>query len=281
MEIDGQTEIYGIFGWPVGHTKSPAMHNAAFAYCGMNAMYVPFSVPPEVLGKAVDGVRALGVRGVNVTVPHKVEVLQYLDDVEGAAAELRAVNVVVNRGGRLTGCNTDVEGFRKSLEEAGVAVCGASAFVIGAGGAGRSVLRALQLSGAAELFLCNRTRSKAESVAREISRFGVSVGTVNFSDAGADEIFRRCAIIINATSLGLRKEDAPPVDTELIHSGQTIVDLIYRPSETGFLAVGAGKGARTVNGYGMLVFQALEAFRLWTGETPPVEVMWDAGAETS
>ncbi len=280
MKTDGRTEIYGIFGWPVGHTKSPAMQNAAFEHFGLNAQYVPFPVAPEALNRAVDGVRALNIKGVNVTVPHKVEVIEYLDTVEGAAAELHAVNVIANRDGHLTGYNTDVEGFRLSLEEADVNVSGAAVTVIGAGGAGRSVLRALQLAGAAEIFLVNRTHSKAETVATDISRFGTAVRVLKLSDSRAGEIFRGCAIIINATSLGLRKGDALPVDPELIHSGQTLVDLIYRPSETCFLAAGAAKGARTVNGYGMLVFQAREAFRIWTGMTPPVEVMWNAGAET-
>ncbi|HPI77721.1 MAG TPA: hypothetical protein PLK80_13400 [bacterium] len=135
MNIDGRTEIYGIIGWPLGHTRSPALHNAAFGQMGMNAAYVPMPVAPGGLRAAVEGVRALGIKGLNVTVPHKVEVAQYLDRVEGVAAELGAVNVIVNRDGELVGHNTDVEGFRLSMEKSGAKVEGAEVAVLGAGGA--------------------------------------------------------------------------------------------------------------------------------------------------
>ncbi|MFA6450588.1 MAG: shikimate dehydrogenase [bacterium] len=278
MNINAKTEIYGIIGWPVEHSLSPAMHNAAFEHFGMNARYVPMPVEADALGGAAAGIRALNIKGVNLTVPHKVRIIEYLDAIEGVAAELEAVNVVDNRGGKLTGRNTDAEGFRQSLMEAGVEAVGRLAAVVGAGGASRAVIRALQAAGAEKIYLFNRTHEKAVAIAEKASGKGIApVLPVKYSDAGARDILRDCAIIINATSLGLSRNDPPPIDPEPIHSGQTLVDLIYRPAETAFLAAGAAKGAKTVNGYGMLVFQALEAFRIWTGSAPPASVMWDAG----
>jgi shikimate dehydrogenase len=149
---------------------------------------------------------------------------------------------------------------------------------LGAGGASRAVIKALQTAGSEKIYIFNRTHAKAAEAAEKASGQGkTQVLAVKYSDAGARDILRDCAIIINATSLGLSRNDPPPIDPEPIHSGQTLVDLIYRPSETAFLAAGASKGAKTVNGYGMLVFQALEAFRIWTGTAPPASVMWDAG----
>lgn len=279
MKIDGRTEFYGIIGWPVEHTASPALQNAAFAHFGMNAVYAPMAVAPASLERAAAGLRALGFKGFNVTVPHKVRVMEYLDGVEGAAAELKAVNVVVNRGGRLTGHNTDAEGFRMSLGHEGVEVKGGVVAVLGAGGAARAVVRALQQAGAAKIFLINRTFEKAVGISEAPQYLDGMVRPVRFSDPRVDNIFSECSIIVNATTLGLRKTDPPPLDPGKIRPGHTLVDLIYQPRTTAFLEAGAAKGARTVNGYGMLVFQAMEAFRLWTGERPPVEVMWNAGME--
>jgi shikimate dehydrogenase len=280
MGIDAKTEIYGIIGWPVGHSLSPAMHNAAFAHFGLNAIYVPMPVAPDMIGRAMAGIRAMNIRGANVTVPHKIAVLDYLDGLSGVAAELAAVNVIANSGGTLTGSNTDTDGFRLSLEEAGVEVSGRRVAVIGAGGASRSVIRALQTAGAERIFLFNRTHEKAAAVAEGASKPPFApVTAVKNSDSGARDILGGCAIIINATSLGLREGDPTPIDPEPLNSGHTLVDLIYRPPETAFLAAGKAKGARTVNGYGMLVFQALEAFKIWTGLVPPASVMWDAGVK--
>lgn len=275
MNIDAKTELYGIIGWPVGHSLSPAMHNAAFGHFGLNACYVPLPVPQESLAQAAEGVRAFGFRGVNVTVPHKVGIIDYLDGLEGYAEELSAVNVIRRNDDTLTGLNTDVDGFRLSLEEAGVEVAGKRVVMVGAGGAGRSVVRALQDARAGEVIIMNRTHAKAEAVAEAAG--APEVRAVRFSDNEAIYLLRDCAILINATSLGLKEADPAPLETSFVHEGQTLVDLIYRPAKTRFLAEGEMRGARIVNGYGMLVFQAREAFKIWTGLTPPVGLMWDAG----
>lgn len=277
MNIDGRTEIYGIVGWPLGHTRSPALHNAAFERMGMNAVYVPMPVAPGGLRAAVEGVRALGIKGLNVTVPHKVEVAKYLDRVEGVAAELGAVNVIVNRDGELVGHNTDVEGFGLSMEKSGAKVEGAEVAVLGAGGAARSVIRALIDAGAGGIQLFNRTLSKAEETADALGGADAGIDVRAFSDAKVDTIISDCSIIINATSLGLKADDELPMNPALIRRGQLVIDLIYEPWKTRLLEAAETAGATATNGYGMLVFQAFEAFRLWTGSAPPLDAMWEAG----
>lgn len=279
--IDGKTKIYGIFGYPVGHTRSPALHNAAFGHLGMNARYIPFEVDPKDLLSAVEGIRAMNLCGVNVTVPHKEAILPLLDEVHGIAAELGAVNVVVNREGVLLGYNTDVEGFRLSVEAAGVSMEGEQVVILGAGGAAKSVVRAVQNSGAKTIAIFNRTKERADAIAENFSGRGAPIDVWEFSDPEVDSLFENSAIIINTTSQGLRNEDTLPVAPELLKKHHTLVDIIYHPWETPFLAAGREIGAETVNGYGMLVFQALEAFHIWTGERPPVKIMWDAGLENN
>ncbi len=279
MRIDGKTKVYGIFGWPVEHTASPALHNAAFEHLGINACYVPFPVETVDLEKAVEGIRAAGVCGVNVTVPHKMEILRYLDEVKDSAVRLRAANVVVNRDGVLLGYNTDAEGFRRALEHAGVEAADQDVVVLGAGGAARSVVRAFQKAGVTSIALFNRTREKAVLLAEEFSGFGAPIDVWSFSDPDVDTLFENSMILVNATSLGLRDGDPLPLEGKYIRQKHTLIDLIYEPRETRFLATGRERGALTINGYGMLVFQAMEAFTLWTGEKPPLKVMWDAGLE--
>jgi len=212
-----------------------------------------------------------------VTVPHKVAVLEHLDEAVGVAAELNAVNVIVNRDGVLLGYNTDVEGFRQSLEHAGVEAAEQAVVVLGAGGAARSVVRALQKGGASAIALFNRTRGRAEALAEEFSGLGAPVDVWEFSDPEVDTLFENSMIVINTTSLGLGKDDPMPVEKEYLRRHHVLVDLIYHPWETPFLKAGGEMGALTINGYGMLVFQAMEAFALWTGRRPPLKVMWDAG----
>jgi shikimate dehydrogenase len=281
MKIDGQTELYGVIGWPVSHSASPSLHNAAFSTLGMNACYVPLAVAPDGLGRAVDGLRALGFKGFNVTVPHKTHIIEFLDGLEGAGAELKSVNVVLNRDGRLIGENTDAAGFRLLLEREGVTVSVGTTALLGAGGAARSVVGALRDAGASKIFIINRTFDKAASIAAEMASAKLEIQPVQISEAGAGSILAKCSVIINSTSLGLRKTDPPPLDPGLIRPEHTLIDLIYEPRETAFLEAGAAIGARTVNGYGMLVFQAAEAFRIWTGRTPPIDIMWKAGEERS
>lgn len=265
MNITGKTRITGLFGYPVEHTLSPAMHNAAFEHLGLDYCYLPFLVHPNSLGKAVDSIRALSMAGVNVTVPHKEAVISFLNDVNEEACFIGAVNTVVNREGRLTGHNTDGRGFMRSLEENGIPVAGNKVLVVGAGGASRAVGYYISEK-AASLAIHDIDRNKLHKLVSDLSNIRKNVMALTQIDdpAGFD-------IIINATPLGLRKGDPSPVDISALSPTQTVCDLIYK--RTSLLDLAAQKGCRTMDGLGMLLWQGVLAFELWTSVTPPVDIM--------
>lgn len=277
IEIDGLTEIFGVIGHPIAHTASPAMHNAAFAALGLNARYVAFDVAPDAVGDAMCGMRALGVRGLNVTVPHKQAVMPFLDEIADDAAAMGAVNVIHNTGGRIVGYNTDAIGFLRSLEEAGMDMEGADVALLGAGGAARAVIRAAQIARARSLAIFNRTLSKAEALAAAFSTDAMPVSAPGLDNPAFDSTVKHAKIIVNATSLGMKPGDAPPLNFELLDSGRCVIDIIYNPWETAMLRAARERGAHTLNGFGMLVHQAAEAFRIWTGRGAPLDAMRRAG----
>lgn len=265
MEIDARTKVVALLGYPVEHSFSPRMHNAAFKSLGLNYRYVAFSVRPENLENAIAGVRALGLAGVNVTVPHKENVIQYLDEINSEASFIGAVNTVVNSGGILKGYNTDGRGFMKSLEEEGVDPRGKKVLIVGTGGAARAVGFFLsELT--SELLLYDVASEKAGLLADALSKRGKvrALGSLDGALGEAD-------IIINATPLGLKEDDPLPFDLSAIGPNRAIGDLIYR--ETPLLKEAASKGCKTFNGLGMLIWQGALAFELWTGEAPPYEIM--------
>jgi len=272
LNITGTTSVYGIVGYPVKHSLSPAMQTVAFKALGIDAVYVPFNVHPQALAVAIDGLRALGIKGVNVTVPHKETVVNYLDSLSGDAQVLSAVNVVKNTGGFLEGYNTDVDGFLLSMKEEGIHLEGKNVTVIGAGGAGRAVGYAVLKAGARLLNIVNRNFQKAKSVGELLSRFGSVVVFPLRSDVMAG-ILESTDILINATSVGMSEEDPPLFDYSLLSPGVVVVDVIYSPAETQLLAVAKSRGCKTANGLGMLLYQGALSFEIWTGTTAPVEVM--------
>jgi shikimate dehydrogenase len=277
IDIDGLTEIYGVIGHPIAHTASPAMHDAAFAALGLNARYVAFDVAPEAVGDAVRGMRALGVRGLNVTVPHKQAVMPFLDEIADDAAIIDAVNVIHNTDGRLVGHNTDAVGLLRSLEEAGMGMKGADVALLGAGGAARAVVRAARLARARSVTIINRTLSKAEALAAAFSSDAMPVSAPGPGNPAFDSGVKNAKIIVNATSLGMMESDAAPLNFELLDTGHCVIDIIYNPWETALLRAARESGARTLNGFGMLVHQAAESFHIWTGRPAPIEAMRRAG----
>jgi shikimate dehydrogenase len=254
MNITGRTKITGLFGHPVEHTLSPAMHNAAFSHLGLDYCYLPFVVRPESLGKAVDSVRALNLAGVNVTVPHKEAVIRFLDEVNEEASFIGAVNTVVNREGRLTGYNTDGRGFMRSLEENGIEISGKRLLIVGAGGASRAIGYYLSEK-AKSLSIHDIDKNKLSRLVSDLSQIRKNV-TEATALAGLDEF----DIFVNAVS-GLS-------------SDQTVCDLIYK--KTALLEAAAEKGCRTMDGLGMLLWQGVLAFELWTSVFPPVDIMREA-----
>lgn len=265
MDISGKTKIVGIFGWPIEHTLSPLMHNAAFDALGLDIRYVAFRVLPEDLKDAVNSIRALNLLGVNITVPHKERVIPLLDKIDEEASFIGAVNTIVNSEGILTGYNTDGKGFISSLREEGISFEGKNILILGAGGASRAISYYLSEK-SKRLYLYDIDRLKAERLASELSEFQKGISLLDdLKDLDSQDI------IINATPLGLKPDDPLPLQPELITRNMIICDLVYK--KTKFIEEAQKRGARTIDGSGMLLWQGILAFKLWTGIKPPVELM--------
>ncbi|MEP7045937.1 MAG: shikimate dehydrogenase [Ilumatobacteraceae bacterium] len=265
--ISASTRVAAVIGSPVRHSLSPAMHNAGFAATGVDWLYTAFEVEGGATAAALDAMRVLGLGGLSVTMPHKEAAADLVDELDPAAAALHSVNTVVPVGdGRLRGYSTDGAGFVASLAAQGVEIAGQGVAVLGAGAAARAIVDALARAGAATITVVNRSAGRAE-VAVQLAP---GVATV-----GRPEAIGACDIVVNATSIGMASTDLP-CDPQLIHAGQVVADIVYHPRRTALLTAAAGRGARTVEGLGMLVHQGLLQQRLWTGVSPDAAVMWSA-----
>lgn len=277
QQINGESRVAGVIGWPVRHSLSPPMQNAALAALGLNWVYVPFAVAPERLGEALGGLRGLDLAGLNVTIPHKAAVLPYLDELSPGARLLGGANTIVHQEGRLVGYSTDGEGFLRSLEEAGEEARGKRVTLIGAGGSARAVGLALCQAGVAGLTVLNRTVEKAEGLVAALKEMapGSQVLAGGLGEAGAQAAVSEAAIVIDSTAVGMypHHEVAPVVPGEWLQAGQMVCDLTYNPRETVLLQAARAQGARTLDGTGMLIYQGALALELWTGQAAPVAVM--------
>ncbi|MEM1659129.1 MAG: shikimate dehydrogenase [Candidatus Jordarchaeales archaeon] len=271
--IGGRTRVVGIIGDPVEHSLSPRMHNAAFEHLKLDYVYVPFRVSSNALKEAIEGVRALNIKGVNVTIPHKVSVIPLLDWVDEEALNIGAVNTIVSEKGELKGYNTDGLGFLEALKEEGVKVSGIKAVLLGAGGAARAIAYSLAPI-VSELVILNRTADKAISLSEELRRKGWSVRGGRLDEETLEKELKDTELLVNATSVGMYPNvDETPVPREVLNSRLTVFDAVYNPIETRLLKDAKSVGAKVVNGVGMLVNQGAVAFKLWTGVNPPKEVM--------
>lgn len=274
-QLDSHTSLFGVIGDPVRHSKSPAMLNRAFRETGVNGAYAAFHVKPEQLAQAIAGVRGLGFRGLNVTIPHKIEVMAHLDEISEGARAAGAVNTIVNENGRLIGYNTDGIGYVRSLkEEAEPDLAGKTIVVLGAGGASRGILWALAQESPKAILLANRTESKARELASAFS------SDFRISAIPWEELRTVCAtadVVINTTSVGMSPhvEDVP-LDPAWLKPGAVASDLIYNPLKTAFLRQAEELGCRIHGGLGMFVYQGAYAFEYWTGRPAPVNVMREA-----
>jgi shikimate dehydrogenase len=268
--ITGRTRLAGVIGDPVRHSLSPVLHNAAFQAVGLDWVYLAFEVPAGGAVAAVAGMRALGIDGLNVTMPHKADVAAAVDELSPTAQALGAVNTVVREGSILRGENTDGEGFVQALRlDEGVDPAGMRCLVVGAGGAARAVILGLAQAGAAEIVVAARRAEPAALAAALAGDIG-RVGTVEEADSAE--------LVVNATPVGMGEVaelDAPmlPVPAGRLGPGQVVADLVYHPLVTPLVAAARQRGAVAVNGLGMLLHQAGIAFRLWTGEDAPLEAM--------
>ena len=272
--MDGETQLVGILGHGIEYTMSPAIHNAAFRKLGMNWAYVPLRVSPHQLEPALQGLCALGFKGCNVTIPYKMEVLRYLDELREPAGMLGAVNTVVCIDGGMVGCNTDVEGFRSFLADAGVRVEGSTILLIGAGGAARAVAFALAEEEAARIFVMNRTRERAEELAALLKTVNpVTEISVRKFDLEGSRVLEESEVVVNCTPLAGSDAARLPLDYNGFTAGKWAIDLKYARGASDFLDEAEARGAKTADGEGMLLYQAAASFGLWTGQEAPLQAM--------
>lgn len=242
----------------------------------MDCCYFPVEVSNEDLGTVFNGLSKMNVGGLNVTIPHKINIMEFLDELDPVAATIGAVNTIRIENGRSKGFNTDGEGFIQSLEEeSGITVKGKRFFIIGSGGAARSISMTLAFRGAKKIYLCNRTAEKAELLATEINKKIRSCTEVVINDQSHQkQALDQCDVLVNSTSIGMHPNiDFMPIDDSLLRKELIVADIVYNPRETKLLQVAKAKGCPIVPGVGMLVYQGVEAFKLWTGVQPPVEEM--------
>ena len=272
-EINGKTRIIGIIGENIENSLSPLIHNQIILKHFLNFCYLPFQVAETDLNKAIQGIKALNIRGANITFPYKEKIIKFLDEVEESARRIRAVNTIVNNKGILTGYNTDVIGFKKSLQEDGKFVIKEKkAVILGAGGAARAVVYALLEEEIEEICIFNRTLEKAKKIKQDLSSFfpksHIRVFPLEKEDL-KDKI-EKSHLLVNSTSIGmaLRVDNTPLPDEKLFHPNLLVYDLIYHPAKTLFLRQAEKSGAKIINGLPMLVYQGIESFYLWTGLKP-------------
>lgn len=272
--IDGQTRVVGIFGDPIAHTRSPAMHNAAFRALGLPYVYVPFHVRPAELAKAVHGIRAFSLAGINVTVPHKERIVHHLDTLSPEAELCGAVNSIVNQDGHLFGDNTDGRGFLNSLQEGNLSPRGAEVVLIGAGGSARAVLVSLIRACCAAIRIVNRTQANARKLVHAYQRVGKTRLEALPLDVLRDPtLFSGVRLVINTTSVGLYGDDFLPLAYASTQAGCLFYDLLYRPDQTAFLKHARAARRPVMDGRRMLLHQGALAFSLWTGQPAPLGVM--------
>ncbi|MFB9280117.1 shikimate dehydrogenase [Cohnella cellulosilytica] len=270
--MDSHTKLFGVIGDPIRHSKSPIMLNRAFRESGVNGVYAAFHVEPGRLEQAIAGVRGLGYRGLNVTIPHKVEVMKYLDEISEGAKAAGAVNTIVNEDGRLIGYNTDGIGYVRSLkEEVEPDLAGKTIVVLGAGGAARGILWALAQERPAAIIIANRTEARAAELAASFPA-GLRISALPWSELrGA---VAEADVVINTTSVGMSPNvDDLPLDPAWLKPGAVASDLIYNPLKTAFLARAEERGCRAHGGLGMFIYQGAYAFEYWTGRPAPVAAM--------
>ena len=278
MNITGHTKVFAVLGHPVAHTLSPAMHNAAFAALGMDAVYLGLDVAPERLVDVLAALRDAGFGGVNLTVPLKEIAVQRLPALDESAQLMGAVNTVRFAQDGMVGYNTDGEGFLKAAEESfGEPVAGKSVFVLGTGGAGRAVALACAGAGIRSVALADLDTERSRRLAIEIETkfFVEDVKTVS-GPAECAAAARGADLLVQATPVGMKAGDASPLGEDAFRAGQWALDLVYMYPETAFMKAARAHGARAVNGLGMLLHQGAGAFEIWTGMKPPLHVMREA-----
>ncbi|MBO0461754.1 shikimate dehydrogenase [Enterococcus sp. DIV1298c] len=275
--ISGKTRIAGIFASPVSHSLSPLMHNTAFQARSIDAIYLAFTVDQTNLKQAVESIRTFNMLGVNLSMPNKIAVIPYLDELSQEAQLIGAVNTIVHRDNRLIGYNTDGMGFMRSVNEAGIAIKDKKVTMLGAGGAAKAIVVQAALDQAKEIVIYKRKNATFENVASTFQKIAEQTGChITIKDYADTEQLKKdledTDLLINGTDMGMgEKKEMVPIDPQLLHPKIAVFDLIYSPRETRFLKEAKAQGCLTRNGLGMLLYQGAIAFELWTGQTMPIE----------
>jgi shikimate dehydrogenase len=274
MNLSGKTSVYGVIGDPIEHTLSPAMLNAAFCALGLDSVFLAFKVAPTEVENALRGMRSLGIRGLNVTMPHKNAVIPYLDEVDETAKLLGSVNTIFNDEGRLRGFSTDGVGAHRALERNGASLAGKKLVLIGAGGAAKAIAFTLAKE-VKELVLLDRTPAKTSTLAEAINqKFHKKATAGPLSPSTIQKSLQTADILINATSVGMHPNEAQsPVKPEWLKPDLVVMDIVYNPLETKLAKDAKAAGSRVVSGMEMLIYQGAASFEIWTGKSAPVEVM--------
>lgn len=280
MTIQGTTKICALIGDPVEHSLSPCIHNAAFQHLKLDYVYVAFQVRREELAKTIQGVRSLKIHALNVTMPLKVDVIQYLDRVDDVVKMVGAVNTILNDEGSLIGYNTDGKGALMALKANNESPADKKIVILGAGGASRAISYSLAEE-TREIMILNRTLEKAESLVKDLSsKFGNKVRSGKLCRNLLRKELTEADLLINATSLGMHpNEDKTPVKKNLLRPDLPVFDLVYDPLETRLLMEAKSVGAKTIEGLAMLVYQGAASFEIWTGKKAPIQVMLEAAQE--
>lgn len=267
-------KLFALIGDPVGQSLSPAMHNAAFRALGLNCAYITLRVPKPTLANAIAGVRALGIAGLNVTIPHKISIISLLDELDESANLVGAVNTVKNNRGKLIGFNTDGEGALRALEEKIDSVKGKEVVLLGAGGAARAIAFSLARVGA-RLTIANRTVPRAQALASAVEqKLSTNVKVASLNRAELTKALKNVDVLINATSVGMHpKIDKTLVRANMMRRGLVVYDIVYKPLRTKLLREARRAGGKTIDGLGMLVHQGALAFEIWTGKRAPIKIM--------
>jgi shikimate dehydrogenase len=274
MTVSGKTRVYGVIGDPIEHSLSPIIHNAAFEALGLESVFLAFRVKPAEIGNAVNGMRALGIHGLNVTMPHKTTVIPHLDEVDKTARFLNAVNTIHNKNGKLWGFNTDGVGALKALRENGVDPKGKKVLLLGAGGASRAIAYTIAHE-ADELVILNRTVKPAKDLARQLRQLlPKKISAEALSPESIEDNLMDSEVLINATSIGMKPNiNETPVNPKWLRTNLAVMDIVYNPLETKLAKIAKEAGAKVVSGVEMLIYQGAASFEIWTGKSAPIEVM--------
>ena len=272
--ISGTTKNLGVIGWPIAHSLSPAIQSAAIRAAGVDYAYIAMPVRPEELAKAAEGLRALGFRGFNVTIPHKTAIIDFLDEIDENARRIGAVNTVVNEDGKLLGRNTDVAGFLRGLARQNVAIRNKNVVVLGAGGAARAVIWGVGREKAEKITVGVRNVEKAKNALADLSGIA-DLDVCSWCGDRFEAALGKADILVNTTPLGMtpKIDEAPPVDWNHVWPEAFVYDIIYTPGRTRFLREAEARGHRVLNGTAMLAGQGAEAFAIWTGIRPDEDAM--------